>query len=601
MSDRGVNAGGAKALGASDLRFLNLLARAARRRERGCRARPPRRRRRTLPSLVPAPAARRLRLPAARRDVTRGRDAAGPALRTARRLPRAVGPLGASAAGARASWRRCCATKASPFWCSRDCRSRSATTAPTIGAPPATSTSGFRATARPRWRSCSSGAASSAALRATTRTRRRSSTFTRSSSTSTVSASSCTMRCGCTARSGSTSSGCGRTGRGSRCRESSTTSPPTSTPSCSTCSGSIPTSRSARPTRAGSPTSSACCSNVEGALVVGRVLRGARRRRHAQDLRQQPGAVPGADPQRRTVPGALARWRRRRHRPPRRPSFSSPIGSPISTSCAAPRCSERKLWPLRQYEEGTAAAVSWWVAGMPRRIAAKPDAFARDVSPGPRAACRGRPPSSRATRSELENEFGVDPATFQETFLRFGSLGVQVRYQTAAISTRSRSSSGCARARWASPRRRRPTPAERACDLVLHVFLATASSSRCCACPASPSCAARSSDCSRSTTASRICGCARPRPQEGDGRRSAPRQGFLAIDRAAETRPLLLHSLMVVLNKLLVARSALPPARGGRGGGRRHLAVRRRQGQRQVDHHAGARQGGRRRCSPRTT
>ncbi len=210
---------------------------------------------------------------------------------------------------------------------------------------------------------------------------------------------------------------------------------------------------------------------------------------------------------------------------------------------------ERKLWPLRQYEEGTAAAVSWWMAGMPRRIAAKPDAFARDVSTRPEGSVPWETSELESTRSELENEFGVDPATFQETFLRFGSLGVQVRYQTAdhleAVEELFR-----LRPRQVgetSP----PAPGGASVDLVLHVFHRDREQLALLRVPSQPVVRRPLERLLEIHDGIAHLWLREPKQREDDGRRSAPRQGFLAIDRAAETRPLLLHSLMVVLNKLL--------------------------------------------------
>ena len=279
------------------------------------------------------------------------------------------------------------------------------------------------------------------------------------------------------------------------------------------------------------------CSKSRGVLSCGTPSSRRGRGRHSQDLRQQPGALLGPDPQRRAFPALSAALDRRRADIVLTPDRLAYLDLLRGASML-----ERKLWPLRQYEEGTAAAVSWWVAGMPRRIAAKPDAFARDVSARPEGSVPWETTELESTRSELENEFGVDPATFQETFLRFGSLRVQVRYQTAvhldAVEELFR-----LRPRQVGHRRlRRPGSDGRSRPASLPP---AASSSRCCAFPACPWCAARSSDYSRSTTASCICGCAnrgRTSASAADRRRA---RAFSSSKRAAETRPLLLHSLMV--------------------------------------------------------
>lgn len=91
---------------------------------------------------------------------------------------------------------------------------------------------------------------------------------------------------------------------------------------------------------------------------------------------------------------------------------------------------ERKSWPLRQYEGGTARAFSWWLSGMPRRIAAKPAAFAKDLTAGPESPWEDS--DEGGTAGLLERGFGVDPATLQSTVLHFGSLRANLLYQQAA-------------------------------------------------------------------------------------------------------------------------------------------------------------------------
>lgn len=91
----------------------------------------------------------------------------------------------------------------------------------------------------------------------------------------------------------------------------------------------------------------------------------------------------------------------------------------------------RKTWPLKQYEGTVVAAAGWWLSGMPRRIAAKPDAFARDAS-GPPADSPWEGAVGARDGSTLRSELGVDVATFQETVVRFGSLTVTIRYERAS-------------------------------------------------------------------------------------------------------------------------------------------------------------------------
>ena len=256
---------------------------------------------------------------------------------------------------------------------------------------------------------------------------------------------------------------------------------------------------------------------------------------------------------------------------------------------------ERKLWPLRQYEEGTAAAVAWWLSGMPRRIAAKPDAFARDVAPSPEGSVPWETTEVESERSTLENEFGVDPATFQETFLRFGSLGALVRYQTAAHLDAVEELFRLRPRQVGEPA---PPPAGSASagrgNLVLHVF---ARGPEQLALLRVPSQALVRRPLERMVEIHdgiahlwvREVGPEAPFSGEGIvARRGLPRAGSRARD--APAAPALVDG---GAQQAAGARRALPPARGGGGGGWRHLALRRRQGQRQVDHHARARQGGR--------
>ena len=201
----------------------------------------------------------------------------------------------------------------------------------------------------------------------------------------------------------------------------------------------------------------------------------------------------------------------------------------------------RKTWPLRQYEGGLARATSWWLSGLPRRIAAKPAAFAGDMtSSGAASPWEGAGHASRQSR--LEDEFGVDPSTLQDGVVWLGSLRVHVRYQQAeqldAVEElyRLRPAAGRlepgARADTAGP-----------AHLLLHVF---------------------TQERARLPIDRLPCRPIVRRPLERllevhegvghawiDGGRS-PVEAFVAIEPGAP-RPLLLHSLMVVINRLLSA------------------------------------------------
>lgn len=196
----------------------------------------------------------------------------------------------------------------------------------------------------------------------------------------------------------------------------------------------------------------------------------------------------------------------------------------------------RKTWPLRQYEGGTVRAAGWWLSGLPQRIAAKPAAFAGDVtSHAETSPWDGS--TRRRTGSRLEDEFGIDPTVLQDAFVRFGSLRARVRYQRAdqleAIEElyrlRPHLDTG--------PR----SGADGPVDLILHIF---------------------NQDGAIHGVHSRPL-VARPLEHvleihEGaahawiDGSRQ-PLEAFVAIDRGGDTRTVLLHSLMVVLNRLLSA------------------------------------------------
>lgn len=92
----------------------------------------------------------------------------------------------------------------------------------------------------------------------------------------------------------------------------------------------------------------------------------------------------------------------------------------------------RKLWPLKQYHTSIAAAAGWWLSGLPRRVAAKPDAFAHDIKARPSAPSPWGQESGAQAGTELEDELGVPPATLQEAVIRFGSIAALVRYERAS-------------------------------------------------------------------------------------------------------------------------------------------------------------------------
>ncbi len=196
---------------------------------------------------------------------------------------------------------------------------------------------------------------------------------------------------------------------------------------------------------------------------------------------------------------------------------------------------DRKTWPLRQYEGGAAKAFSWWLSGMPRRIAARPAAFAKDLSSGPRSAPWEDPGEGRGG-SVLERDFGVDPSTLQSTRIHFGSVEATLRCQQAehrdAVDELFRL---------------RPEPDgeeagfETGGDISITIFGQDADQRGLQILPNQPI-------------------VERPLEEltevhEGIAHgwlylRRRPVEVFIAIDERRSSRPLLLHSLMVVLNKL---------------------------------------------------
>ena len=92
----------------------------------------------------------------------------------------------------------------------------------------------------------------------------------------------------------------------------------------------------------------------------------------------------------------------------------------------------RKRWPLEQYDCGTAAAAAWWLSGLPRRVAAKPAAFAHDASASRAAASPwGDRPPGRAPMT-MASELNVKDDTLLEARLRFGSVLALVRAERAS-------------------------------------------------------------------------------------------------------------------------------------------------------------------------
>lgn len=198
----------------------------------------------------------------------------------------------------------------------------------------------------------------------------------------------------------------------------------------------------------------------------------------------------------------------------------------------------RKTWPLKQYQSSLSSAAAWWLSGMPRRIAAKPDAFARDAS-GPPADSPWEGATAAAEGHALGAELGVNVAAQQQTRIQLGSLTVTVRYERvadlAAIEELFRLRPGSA-----------DGPSHRAASSerehgVVHLV------------PRGSDELAHFRRPVRAIVDHQLEGIVEIR--EGivhawiaDGPRF---EAFLLIDRDRQTESLLLHSLMVVLNKIL--------------------------------------------------
>ena len=88
---------------------------------------------------------------------------------------------------------------------------------------------------------------------------------------------------------------------------------------------------------------------------------------------------------------------------------------------------DRKMWTLRQYETATPKAVAQWLVGMPRRIAVKPAAFARDVSGGETQSIWEGERHDGLERSEI----AAPPADLPATIVRLGSATIELRYSRA--------------------------------------------------------------------------------------------------------------------------------------------------------------------------
>jgi hypothetical protein len=212
---------------------------------------------------------------------------------------------------------------------------------------------------------------------------------------------------------------------------------------------------------------------------------------------------------------------------------------------------QRKLWPLRQYDGGTASAAAWWLSGMPRRIAARPAAFTGDLVTASAPDSPWESERRDRTGSTLTDDFGVSGDTFQHTHLRFGSLLASLHYQRAADLEAVEE---LFRLRLPSPA---PGDDERP-GARIYIF------------------GWNSGDLARRRLPSRPVV---HHPLERiiemhEGIVHAwiyertPLEAYLAVDVDRETRPLLLHALMVVLNKLLALeqRYHLHAAAAGFGG-----------------------------------
>lgn len=215
----------------------------------------------------------------------------------------------------------------------------------------------------------------------------------------------------------------------------------------------------------------------------------------------------------------------------------------------------RKRWPLEQYDGGTAAAASWWLTGLPHRIAAKPAAFADDVSTRRAAESPWGRDGGEAPLT-IAGELGVRPETLHETRLWFGSLLAAVRAERASDVDALRE---LFRLRVPDAGGEPPGSPRAAPDLTIHLV------------SFSPDAQARLRVPVRPVVdhpLERLV-----EVHEGivhawiDER--GPVEAWLAIERGSETRPLLLHALMVVMNRLLArqGRYHVHAAAVGFGGG----------------------------------
>ena len=320
---------------------------------------------------------------------------------------------------------------------------------------------------------------------------------------------------------------------------------------------------------------------------MGRLLRGARRDRTRQDLRQQPGAVPGADPDRRALPGAAAALDRRRADivlDARSAGLPGPVARRLDARAQAVAAA-----PVRGRDRRGGVVVGRRHAAPDRRQAGRLRAGRLGPARGQRAVGDHRARERRAPSSRTSSASTPRPSRRPSC----GSAASASRCATRPlhISTRSRSSSGCARGRWASRRLRRPRsegrprPASSSSSDAEQLALLRV--------PSQPVVRRPLERLVEIHDGIVHLWVREPRPREGAAADRGRARASSPSTRAAETRPLLLHSLMVVLNKLLSLdrRYHLHAAAAAVGG--RHLALRRRQGQRQVDHHVGAGQGGR--------
>lgn len=199
----------------------------------------------------------------------------------------------------------------------------------------------------------------------------------------------------------------------------------------------------------------------------------------------------------------------------------------------------RKTWSLRQYEGGMPRTVSWWLSGIPQRIAAKPEAFTEDVIAHTRTSPWEESPRARVG-STIEDEFGVDPSAFQRTVLRFGSLTARVYYQRAsyldAVEELFRLRPGGARDAVHSGN------GTNTVDAIMYIFDGDRDRLSLHALPDRPVV---------DRPLERLVEIQQGVAHGWIYRGKSPVELYIAIDREHETPTLLLHSLMVVINKIL--------------------------------------------------